>query len=95
MSIVILGGNECMVRRYKELCTEYGCQAKIFAKPVGGLREKIGKPDLMIFFTGTMSHKMLTIAMERAKGGDIKVARTHSSSMAALRSILDENVLPA
>ncbi|MCR4588738.1 MAG: DUF2325 domain-containing protein [Lachnospiraceae bacterium] len=95
MSIVILGGNECMVRRYKELCEEYGCHAKIFAKPVAGLRDKIGDPDLIVFFTGTMSHKMLHTAMDRAKGTDIKIARTHSSSIAALRTILDENVLTA
>ena len=51
MSIVILGGNECMERRYMELCASYSCQAKVFTKPVGGLRKKLGNPDLMIFFT--------------------------------------------
>ena len=30
MSVVILGGNECMERRYKELCQTYRCQAKVF-----------------------------------------------------------------
>ena len=49
MSIVILGGNECMERRYMELCASYSCQAKVFTKPVGGLRKKLGNPDLMIF----------------------------------------------
>ena len=32
MSVVIVGGNECMVRQYKELCREYKCKAKIFPK---------------------------------------------------------------
>ena len=59
MSVVILGGNECMERRYKELCQTYRFQAKVFTKPAGGLRNKLGNPDLMIFFTGTMSHKMV------------------------------------
>lgn len=49
MSVVILGGNECMERRYKELCQTYRCQAKVFTKPAGGLRNKLGSPDLMIF----------------------------------------------
>ena len=57
MSVVILGGNECMERRYKELCQAYSCQAKIFTKSSGGLKNKLGRPDLMIFFTSTMSHK--------------------------------------
>lgn len=33
MSIVILGGNECMERRYKDLCQSYRCQSKVFTKP--------------------------------------------------------------
>ena len=43
MSIVILGGNECMERRYKDLCDSYRCQSKIFTKPGGGLRKKNGQ----------------------------------------------------
>ena len=38
MSIVILGGNECMERRYMDLCQSYRCRAKVFIKPVGGLK---------------------------------------------------------
>lgn len=68
MSIVILGGNECMERRYKDLCDSYQCQSKIFTKPSGGLRKKMGSPDLMIFFTSTMSHKMVAGRNERTQG---------------------------
>ena len=60
MSVVILGGNECMERRYKELCQAYRCSAKVFTKPAGGLKNKLGKPDLMIFFTSTMSHTAMS-----------------------------------
>ena len=28
MSIVILGGNECMERRYMDLCQSYCCRAR-------------------------------------------------------------------
>ena len=89
MSVVILGGNECMERRYKELCQTYRCQAKVFTKPAGGLRNKLGSPDLMIFFTGTMSHKMLELASTQAKKRNINIVRSHTSSMAALRGILE------
>ncbi len=50
MSVVILGGNECMERRYMELCEAYACQAKIITKTSGGLKNKLGSPDLLIFF---------------------------------------------
>lgn len=89
MSVVILGGNERMERRYKELCMEYSCQVKIFTKPVGSLKRKIGNPDLMIFFTGAMSHKMVQSALNEIKGTDTKVTRCASASMSALRGILE------
>ena len=89
MSIVILGGNERMERQYKDLCREYSCTAKVFTKPSGNLRAKIGAPDLMIFFTGTMSHKMVNAAMCELKNSSTPIARSHSSSITALRGILD------
>ena len=92
MSIVILGGNECMERRYKDLCDSYRCQSKIFTKPGGGLRKKMGSPDLMIFFTSTMSHKMVQGAMSEIKGHSTVIERCHTSSLSALRGILEKHV---
>ena len=91
MSVVILGGNECMERRYKDLCKSYQCQSKIFTKPAGGLRNKLGNPDLMIFFTNTMSHKMVQDAMSEIKGQNTVIERCHTSSLSALRSILEKH----
>ena len=90
MSIVILGGNECMERRYKDLCTSYQCQSKIFTKPSGGLRGKLGCPDLTIFFTNTMSHKMVQGALSELKGQGTIIERCHTSSLSALRGMLDK-----
>ncbi len=88
MSVVIVGGNECMVRQYKDLCKEYKCRAKVFTKMTAEMRNKIGSPDLMVLFTRTMSHKMVRCALNEAKGQDTVVARSQSSSMSALKSIL-------
>lgn len=91
MSVVIVGGNECMIRQYKELCSEYKCKAKVYPKMTRGLKN-MGKPDLLVLFTNTVSHKMIRCALSEAKGQDIKIARSHTSSMAALKSILDEHI---
>lgn len=91
MSVVILGGNECMERQYKDLCSEYKCRVKVFTKPSGGLKKKLGNPDLMIFFTNTMSHKMLRGALSELKGLDTKIEHSRSASMAALREILKKH----
>ncbi len=93
MSVVILGGNECMERQYKNLCEEYKCQAKVFTKPLGGLKKKLGSPDLMIFFTNTMSHKMVQCALNETKGTNTVIARSHTSSMCALRTILEQHTV--
>ena len=91
MSVVIVGGNECMERRYKELCEAYSCEVNVFTKPRGGLKSKVGNPDLMIFFTSTMSHKMLHGALSEIRGQDTKVEYCRSASLSALKSVLEKH----
>lgn len=92
MSIVILGGNNCMERQYKQLCREYNCSAKVFIRADGGLKRRLGNPDLVIFFTGTMSHKMVMGAQRELKGRKTRIERCHSSSMNALKNVLDKYI---
>ena len=40
MSVVIIGGNECMSRKYTDICQEHGCKAKVFPKETGPLERK-------------------------------------------------------
>lgn len=89
MSVVIIGGNECMERDYKNMCREHGCRAKVFCKYQADLSGRIGCPDLMILFTHTVSHKMIKTALDSA-GRQTQIVRTHTSSKAALKKILSE-----
>lgn len=91
MSVVIIGGNERMERMYCNLCKEYGCKAKVFCKPCAAMGKRIGKPDLIILFTHTVSHKMVQCMMTNIKD-EMKVVRSHTSSLASLQSILNEAV---
>lgn len=91
MSVVIVGGNECMTRQYKELCDEYNCKAKVYPKMASGLK-KMGAPDLLVLFTNTVSHKMVQFALNEAKGQNTKIARSHSSSISALKNILEDHI---
>ncbi len=92
MSVVIVGGNECMVRQYKDLCGEYKCKAKVYMK-MNSEMKNMGTPDLIVLFTNTVSHKMIRCALNEAKGQNVKIARSHSSSIAALKMILEEHIL--
>ena len=90
MSVVIIGGNECMVCQYQNICRKHGCKAKVFVKEKSGFADQIGRPDLMILFTRTVSHKMVHSALTEAKRNKIPIARIHSASAAALTSVLNE-----
>ena len=87
MSVVIIGGNECMVCQYEKICKQHGCKAKVC-----GFGKKIGNPDLMILFTNTVSHKMVHSAVTEAKSKDIRIVRSHSSSASSLNAVLQEYV---
>lgn len=65
MSLAIIGGNECMEGKYKEICKEYGHKVKVFTKSNGMIKKKIGTPDLVIMFTNTVSHKMVQSASKK------------------------------
>ena len=48
-----------------------------------------GSPDLCILFTGALSHKMLQSAEKQMKGSNTIIARCPTSSMDALRTVLE------
>ena len=90
MSVVIVGGNDRMVCQYKDVCKDYGCRAKVFTQMDRTIKKKLGTPDLMILFTGTVAHKMVICATDEAKRHRIPIVHAHSSSISALRNILDD-----
>ena len=89
MSVVIIGGNECMERRYAEMCSKYGWRSKIFCKPSADMKNRIGSPDMLILFTHTVSHKLVQNALTNVSG-KTKIVRSHTSSLSSLQNILME-----
>ena len=92
MSVIIIGGNERMERLYQETCLEHGYKrAKVFTKTGGEMRKQLGSADLYILFTNTVSHKMALTALGEAKRHNAHVERCHSSSLCALKAILQNH----
>ena len=90
MSIAIIGGNDRMASRYKQLCEQRKCKAKVFTQ-LQGIRNQIGQPDLVVIFTSTVSHKMIhTAAAALPTDGPQQVVHCHSSSVSALKKVLDQ-----
>lgn len=66
------------------------CKAKIFTQMPGNLKNMIGKPDLLVLFTNTVSHKMAKCAVDEAEKCNADIVRCHTSSGAALDKILEK-----
>ncbi len=90
MSVVIIGGHDRMVCKYKDICKKHKCKAKVFTQMPGDLKKQIGCPDLCVLFTNTVSHKMAKCALEEAKRKEVDVVRCHNSSSSALDQILGD-----
>jgi hypothetical protein len=88
MSVVIVGGHDRMVQRYKEICKKNKCKAKVFTQMSAGMNKQIGSPDLLVLFTNTVSHKMVKTAVDGAKKSHTEIVRCHTSSATALEEIL-------
>ncbi|MBQ5319780.1 MAG: DUF2325 domain-containing protein [Oscillospiraceae bacterium] len=90
MSVVVIGGNDRMATRYKDICRTYNCKAKVFTQMPSDFENKLGTPDLMVVFTNTCSHKMVNSVNQRSQKYNIPVARIHSASATALKSVLEQ-----
>ncbi len=88
MSVIIVGGHDRMHCRYKDICKSYGCKCKVFTQLPSNFRNQIGSPDLVILFTNTVAHKMVSAAVRQAEKSSACIERCHSSSACALESIL-------
>ena len=91
MSVVVVGGNDRMATRYKEICKQFNCKAKVFTQMPADFGNKLGTPDLMVVFTNTCSHKMVISVNQKSEKHNIPVARIHSASVSALKTVLSQH----
>ena len=56
MSIVVVGGNDRMATRYKDICRSYNCKAKVFTQMPSDFDIKLGLADLLVVYMKTCSH---------------------------------------
>ena len=54
------------------------------------MSKSIGRPDAIIIFTSTVSHKMAMKAEEEAKKQNIPILRSHSSGKIAFENCIKE-----
>ena len=86
MSAIIIGGNECMGRAYRDLCAKYNITARAIPLKKGSFANQLGKPDYIIVCMDTVSHPLVISAQKEArKHGAQLVKLQRSFQPAALR----------
>ena len=81
MSAIIIGGNECMGRTYRDLCAKYNITARAIPLKKGSFANQLGNPDYIFVCMDTVSHPLVISAQKEAKS----TARSWSSCAAAAR----------
>lgn len=90
MSVVVVGGNDRMATKYKEICKSFDCKAKVFTQMPSNFEQKLGFPDLVVVFTNTCSHKMVIQVNQKAEKHKFLVAKIHNASINALKTVLEQ-----
>ncbi len=88
MSVVIVGGHDRMHCEYKSVCKKYGCKCKVFTQCPADFKNQIGSPDVLVVFTGTVAHKMVSVASKQAEKSGAYIKHCNSSSKSALDTAL-------
>lgn len=91
MSVVVVGGNDRMATRYKEVCKAYRHKAKVFTQMGADFDGKIGTPDMFVLFTDTVSHKMTLTVKKKAMKEQIPLVVAHSASLNSLKNLLEQH----
>lgn len=88
MSIILIGGLDRMHREYTNVCQKHGHKIRIYTQLPTRFSKIMGMPDGMVFFMGTMSHKMVNIALKEAKRKNIPIVKANKSSINSMEEAL-------
>jgi hypothetical protein len=90
VTVALIGGMDRLQPHYLKTAKRAGCRIKMFTGTENAIGERIGSIDLMIIFTGKVSHKARKCAFEAAKAENIPVLMCHSCGVSTLRNCLKE-----
>ena len=84
MSAIIIGGNECMGRTYRDLCAKYNISARAIPLKKGGFANQLGNPDYIFVCMDTVSHPLVISAQKEAKKHGAQLVKLRRGSASAL-----------
>lgn len=90
MCAVLVGGMDRLRNDYIATAKELGVSLKVFTGQERSIKSQIGSADMLILFTGKVSHAARIEAMKHARSNNIPVQLVHSSGVTALRKCFEE-----
>ena len=84
MSAIIIGGNECMGRTYRDVCARYNISARTIPLKKGSIANRLGTPDYIFVCMDTVSHPLVISAQKEARKHGAQLVKLSRGSVAAL-----------
>jgi hypothetical protein len=91
VSVVILGGLDRLKPHYLRQGRSLGfTEMKVFSKKFPDMVKRLSKFERIIICTGNVAHTMVEGTVRMAQNKGIRVGRTHSSSVSAMKKCLEQ-----
>jgi hypothetical protein len=91
MSIAILGGLDRLKPHYLRHGRSLGFKnVKVFSKKFPDMVKRLSKFERIVICTGNVAHEMVEGTVRMAQINGIKIGRTHSSSVSAMKKCFEQ-----
>ena len=91
MCAALVGGMDRLRQEYIDTAKDLGVSLKVFTGQERSIRSQLGDVDMMILFTGKVSHAARTEAVKHAKTNKIPLRMVHSSGVSSLRKCIEDS----
>ena len=90
MCAVLVGGMDRLRKEYITAAKSLGVTLKVFTGQERSIRSQLGDLDVMILFTGKVSHAARQEVVKHARSNNIPLHMIHSSGVSSLRKCISE-----
>lgn len=88
MCVALIGGMDRLERDHETEALRHGVELRVFTKTKTGLVTRLKAVDVMVMFTGKVSHQLRREAVNAARSRSIPMIMIHSCGVCSLRGCL-------
>ena len=89
MQVTLIGGMDRLGRHYHETARKAGVELRIYSQAKTSFDKKISGSQVVVLFTGNISHHAREIVIQVARAHAIPVYQFHSCGICTLRKCLN------